>query len=294
MILVTGANGQLGKSVLYRLLKTGLPAFGLSSCSQMDVATSNSFLTVSPQLEDIMNLDVGDVSTIVHCAAAIPYGQVSAEKAAELNRKIDDNVLEFSKDRGASCIFISSTSVYGGIYDEVHEDSLAAPLTSYSLEKLRSENYFLESGVDTTVARISSPYGATKKYANVLWAFIEKACKGDDLTCFGTGARSQDFTYTSDIASFVLLALTRNENGIFNVTSGKDISMLSLAELIVNVLRSDSRITVGMVDDPDEDYRAKFSITKANRVFEWFPSVQIADGIFKIREHLLGQGIIHE
>ena len=295
MILVTGVSGQVGSSTLCLLNQAGLPVIGLSSTNRHMQNQGYIQLRAQPQLTDLNHLELGDVSTIVHCAAAIPYGDIDSSKAAELNRIMDDCVLEFAKERGASCIFLSSTSVYGMIHEEVDELAQTKPLTPYAKEKLRSEKSFLDSVVATTVVRISSPYGLTKKYSNVLWTFVDSAAKGDDLNCFGSGARSQDFTFSSDIANFVLLAQNRQENGVFNVTSGQDISMYALAELVVREFASDSKIVIGGAVDPDEEYRARFSIARAKRVFGWSPNVPLREGIRRIKEnYFANNGVEYE
>jgi nucleoside-diphosphate-sugar epimerase len=88
--------------------------------------------------------------------------------------------------------------------------------------------------------RISAPYSPMQKARTVLKVFIENALLNNDLTYFGSGMRSQDFTHSSDIANAINNAIRRwmfNEcsTEIFNISSGNSISMKGLVHLVILV-----------------------------------------------------------
>jgi len=286
VILVTGASGQIGGVIIGRLRAQGYDIVGLTTSKVTSRSKAFGFQEVGRGYVTLDSLTLESVCCVVHCAASIPFDSVSVEQAASINREIDDNILAFASRVGASCVYISSSSVYGFVNELTSEASLTAPTNSYSQQKLISERAFLKSNVPTTVMRISSPYDMKMKYKNVLWHFISNAANNRDICCFGTGSRSQDFTHVRDIAEFVLLAVDQRHNDIFNVMSGRETSMLELAKLVVKELNSKSRVNINAGVDPDEEYRAKFLVSKAKTELGWSPRIDLPEGLRLIHSEL--------
>jgi nucleoside-diphosphate-sugar epimerase len=103
---------------------------------------------------------------------------------------------------------------------------------------------------------------------------------GRDLLVYGSGNRTQDFTFASDVAEACWLAFDRNAQGVFNITGGEPVTMKGLAEVVLECAgTSGSRIVVGSVPDPQDDYRGIFSIEKARREIGFEPRVTLKEGL---------------
>jgi nucleoside-diphosphate-sugar epimerase len=114
----------------------------------------------------------------------------------------------------------------------------------------------------------------------VIQVYLEAAIQGRDLLVYGSGNRTQDFTFASDAAEACWIAFDRNAHGTFNITGGEPVTMKRLAELAVTCTGNHgSRIVVGSVIDPQDDYRGIFSIEKARRDLGFEPQVGLEDGL---------------
>jgi UDP-glucose 4-epimerase len=98
---------------------------------------------------------------------------------------------------------------------------------------------------------------------------------------YGSGERTQDFTSASDIGNAICCAVSNvDANGVFNIASGKPISMCDLAKLVIRAIAgTKSRAVPSGQPDPQEDYRAAFDISKAQRLLGWRPIVSLEEGI---------------
>ena len=182
-------------------------------------------------------------------------------------------------------IYASSSSVYGPSFDSpAREDAPTNPDNWYSEGKLLGETLMARAnercGFTTTSLRIVAPYGPEQRLRNVITIFLDAALAGRDITVHGSGERTQDFTFVSDVAEAFWLAFDRKQSGVFNVSGGNPATMKYLAELAVAcVPDSSSKILVGTVPDSQEGYRGVFSIDKARRELGFSPVVSLQEGL---------------
>ncbi len=90
----------------------------------------------------------------------------------------------------------------------------------------------------------------------------------------------QDFVFVGDVVQALWQAVLRQANGIYNIASGKPVTMLSLAESILSIL-PESRSEIVFSDQPDAQafYRGVFSIEKAKRDLAYEPKTLLRDGL---------------
>lgn len=288
-VLVTGAGGFLGRQVVRSLTPEGHHVSRILS-RQGNVeqlkGDDTLFLDLS-QAGAIENAVRDRADVVIHLAAAIPtsYMGTSAERAAEINQKIDENVFSACTSLGAGIVYASSTSVYGLSHGELKtEDRATDPVGPYAIAKLKSEEtgarLFSDNGLPFAALRINAPYGAGQRTKTVMSIFIERAIQGLPLTYHGTGSRQQDFTYVEDVAAALVNAAERRKSGTFNISGGQPISMRELAELVIAcVPGSESHAGPSGEPDPQEGATAFYSIEKARVELEWQPRFSLADGI---------------
>ncbi len=227
---------------------------------------------------------------VLHLAAERPasFAAEEVERVAEHNLAIDRAVFALAARVSARVVYASGCSVYPGrSVERVDEQAPCEPLGPYPAEKLHAEALGLEHEAAGrfvfTSLRVSAPYGPRQKARTVLQQFVRRALRGEDLTFHGSGAREQDFVHVRDVAeAFVLAAFAEapDARGIFHVASGQPITMRALAELVVaQVPGTTSRVRASGEPDPQETFRARYSIERAREVLGFAPTTKLADGL---------------
>lgn len=298
-VLITGATGFIGTNLVKKLCHMGYQVNGISKSGGMINDTLIDAADCTDQ--EPLNRYCEDKSFdgIIHLAASVPssFYDETARQSVIQNVKMTMNLLEvFRKRSGRVFVYASSTSIYG--YPErfpITEETPPQPDGFYPLGKffgeLLCQQYQREYNLTTAILRISAPYGPGMRRETVIGKFIRKALLSEDIPLYGTGTRSQDFTYIEDVVNAIVLAYESKASGIFNVSSGTSTSMKQLAEIVLSTLsKSKSNIIYSGINDPQEDYHAAFSFEKARKTFSYQPRFSLKEGLQKyveaIREEL--------
>jgi UDP-glucose 4-epimerase len=192
-------------------------------------------------------------------------------------------------------VYPSSRLVYApNLSLPVSEDSPTSPLSIYGVHKLAAEGYLLLYqrlyGLGATILRISNPYGPFQRpeenrYGIVNW-LIHEAMHSRPLSIYGDGAQLRDYVHIADVVEAMLLAgITPAAQGkIFNVGSGRAISLVKMAELII---RTAGRGTVRHLEWPADaalvetgDFVADISLIRA--CLGWTPSIPLESGVEEV------------
>lgn len=286
-VLVTGASGLIGGDAVKALHLEGFDVKGLYKTLpslELPYKTIEGNL-VSDTLLRITKAE--DFNIVVHCAAYIPKNNSDLALAAVINRKIDENVIDYAVKKKARLIYVSGTSIYGNSTVEFTEESGIDPQGEYVMAKYASEQSIQEKVQDYVTLRVSAPYGPYQRSRTVLRIFIENALRDQPLRYYGTGAREQDFTAVEDVSKAIVSCIkTPEAKGVFNIASGKPITMKSLARIVKKqVPGTKSIVEASGLADEQEGFHARFSIEKAKTVLGWSPGVSIEQGIAKWINH---------
>jgi UDP-glucose 4-epimerase len=176
----------------------------------------------------------------------------------------------------------SSSSVYGKVqylpFDEVHP---TLPVSPYGVTKLAAEHYcrvFSELyGLETVSLRYFTVYGPRMRPDLAISIFTLRALSNEPIRIFGDGTKTRDFTYIDDIVEANLLAIERG-SGSYNIGGGHHISIKDLAEAIIRVNGSTSKVvfTPPMKGDAEHTFA---DTRKANHDLGWDPKVSIEEGL---------------
>lgn len=287
-VLITGASGFLGLEVCRALAGAGHQVVAVrhrrdGTFKHPAVRWIRADLSAAGLPR---GADRSGFGAIVHLAAMLPSGTVTAEEAARVNRRIDDRVFKMAATQGATVVYASGTSVYGELREDVPVDERAepAPLGPYPLAKLEGERTGAEavrSGGGRFVAlRVCAPYGPGQAVRTVIQLFVERALAGEPLLYFGTGSREQAFTFVSDAAAAFRLALGAGE-GCYNIAGGPVITMKDLAATVAELAGRPALVQASGRPDPEEGRRARFDTGRAARELGWIPHVPLRDGLLR-------------
>lgn len=161
------------------------------------------------------------------------------------------NVLDLSKNTGVKRVFFSSSSeVYGEpVHLPQHEHT--TPLNSrlpYAVVKNVGESfcrsYQQEFGLDFTVFRFFNTYGPKQSPDFVVSRFINAAMENQNITIYGDGSQTRTFCYIDDNSEACINALKNNlfVNDVVNVGNDRAVTILELAEVIIRLTGSKSRL----------------------------------------------------
>jgi len=148
-------------------------------------------------------------------------------------------------------VLSSSAAIYGDnpIVPKV-ETMFPEPKSPYAVTKLDGEYYFKmftdEYGLATTCLRYFNVFGPRQdpksQYAAAVPIFIDRAVKNQDITIYGDGEQTRDFIFVKDVVKANVKAATSDTIGVFNVARGGRITINDLAQKIIHLTGSKSKI----------------------------------------------------
>lgn len=260
-ILVTGGAGFIGSALLKKLAEN----------PQNELVAVDNLLTGShdrlPKKDNIrfIKADVNnymEIASIFHRFRfdyVFHYAAVVGVKRTLENPVLvlEDlsgikNILNLCKNTGVKRIFFSSSSEVYGEPVELPQNEHTTPLNSrlpYAIVKNVGEaflkSYQQEFGLNYTVFRFFNTYGPLQSKDFVVSKFISAALKNQDITIYGDGSQSRTFCFVDDNVDACVSAFEQEEyiNDVVNIGSDKEYSVLELAENIIEVSNSKSKIT---------------------------------------------------
>jgi len=295
--LVTGSTGFIGSHLCERLLEKGkvmcLDNFDSSYSSQIKrkniepLIKHPNFELVEGSILDkeLLHRLFADVEYVLHDAAQTGV-RVSVEnptKTHEVNATGMLNVLKAAKDSGVHMVInASSSSVYGKVsylpFDEEHPN---VPVSPYGASKLVAEHYcqvFSElHDLKIVSLRYFTMFGPRMRPDLAINIYTGKALKNEPIEIFGDGEKTRDFTFIDNIIDANLQAMERG-NGVYNIDGGERISINRLAEMIVAILGSESKMIYS--ESVKGDAKHTWSdVNEARRDFGYEPEVGLNEGL---------------
>ncbi len=191
------------------------------------------------------------VTYVFHQAALarVPRSIDDPLSANEANITGSLSVLLAARDNSVKkVIYASSSSVYGGTPVLPQNETLPpSPLSPYALTKLAAEYYcgiFHQIyGLSTASLRYFNVYGPKQdpysQYSTVIAAFLGRVSQNLPPIIHGDGEQTRDLTYVADVVQANILAAENNAEGVFNVGSGRNVTINQLASMILKVTGKD-------------------------------------------------------
>jgi len=296
-ILITGGAGFIGSHLVEVLADNGNEVVVLDNLLRGNKIPSETFKKITLLNEDVTNLDsvlnasVG-CDMIFHFAAILGVDIVADNPMETMETEVvgTQNVVKAALQHNVSKIIYASTSgVYGhnALEKSVTEEILVDPRTSYAMAKRYNEIYLAslheEKGIDSICLRFFNVYGPRQDNRMVVPRFFEQAQKDSDITVYGTGEQTRDFTHINDtIKATLLLAERIGGFEIFNIANENELSIQELAEEIVILTKSKSNITLINAPSKRYDYEVGRRYGSSEKLFEYInykPETTIIAGL---------------
>ena len=205
------------------------------------------------------------------------------------------NVVEASETNNVKYILYASTS---GIYSHsaivknaLTEEVLVDPRTSYAMAKRYNEIYLAshheERGINVISIRFFNVYGWNQDNRMVVPRFFEQCEKGEDITVFGSGEQTRDFTYIEDTIEACCKLIGIKGSHIVNIANESEWCITELAHEIKDITGAKSKITY--LDAPKKRYdyeveRRVGSSEKLYKLTKYKPDTELKEGLQKIYE----------
>ncbi len=194
----------------------------------------------------------GNFDFVFHYAAMVGVAR-TINNPVKVLEDIDGlrNILNLSKNTGVKRVFFSSSSEVYGEPVEIPQNELTTPLNSrlpYAIVKNLGEAYLKayhqEYGLEYTIFRFFNTYGPKQSHDFVITRFINAALNNEDLLVYGDGRQTRTFCYIDDNIQAVQSIFESNTyiNDVVNIGSDQEISILQLAETIISLFGSSSKI----------------------------------------------------
>ncbi len=286
-VLVTGASGFIGKHLFNKLIDLNYNVLGVSysGCEIGGHKIVHADVTNRKSLEGVFKNNHFEI--VFHLAAAIPKNPKDSEIKEYLSVNIEGvyNLLELCRKYSIKkVVYSSSESVYNRkmtVLPANEKDS--GPENIYGISKLAGENlcemFQRSCGLKTVSLRYSSVFGEGQGLSSILPIFLNKALKNEDMAVFGTGERTQDFIYVKDVVEADIKAAFSKAEGIYNIGSGKEISVIALAKTIKKIFfESRSGIVHKRIESEDKS-RFVLDITKAKKELGFSPEYTLETGL---------------
>jgi len=297
-IIVTGGSGFIGSNLVRKLSHTGNSVIVIDDLSTgnfiniEDLEKSGKIEFIKGSITDIglLHENFKGIDYVFHQAAIPSVPRSVKDPIGTNNANINGtlNVLIACKENNIKkVVCASSSSAYGNTPTlPKKENMLPQPLSPYAVAKLTGEYYcqaFTEVfGLKSASLRYFNVYGPRQnpesEYAAVIPKFVSRVLTDKRPIVYGDGEQTRDFTYVEDVVNANILAAESQATGVFNIGSGKNISINSLARLIMelcgkNLELEHSDPALGDVKDSLAD------ISKAAEKFGYTPNFDLTKGL---------------
>jgi len=297
-ILVTGGAGFLGSHLCDRLVAAGhdvicLDNFFTSQKSNIQHLLGRpNFELVRHDVTHPMWLEVDEIYNLA-CPAAPGHYQFNPIKTIKTSVMGAINVLGLAKRVRAKVFHASTSEVYGDPtvhpQPETYRGNVnpIGPRACYDEGKRCAEtlmfDYHRQNGVRIRVVRIFNTYGPRMHPydGRVVSNFIRQAIAGEDITIYGDGAQTRSFCYVDDLIDG-FLAMMRDDNdhvGPINLGNPGEFTIRELAEMVVELSGSKSRIILERPLPADDPMQRQPDIALAKSRLNWQPKVPLREGL---------------
>lgn len=293
-VLVTGALGFIGSNLTERLVREGHEVTALDN---MHTGSEENVSAIKNKIK-IIKADAGDIGKtsekfdVIFHEGVYSSSPMYKENPHLTAKAIDEwvSILEYSRKNNTKIVYASSSSLYNG-NKPPHKEDMPIFITDfytegrYAMERL-AKLYGELYGVCSVGLRYFSVYGPHErskgKYANLITQFLWEMKAGRQPVILGDGSQTRDFIYVDDVVEANLLALKYGKTDVFNVGTGKSISLKDMAALLARKLG----VSIAPKYEPNKirNYvqHTQADTTKVASLLGFRARISLEDGITKL------------
>ena len=300
-ILVTGGAGFIGSHLCKRLIGEGHKVLCLdnfftgSEANITHLASNSRFERIEHDIINPYYRDGIDEIYNLACPASPIHYQYNAIKTVKTSVMGAINMLGLAKRVGAKILQASTSEVYGD--PTVHPQPEAYwgnvnPIgirSCYDEGKRCAETLFMDyhrqNNVRVKIIRIFNTYGPNMRPddGRVISNFIVQALKNQDITIYGDGTQTRSFQYVDDLVEGMVRTMrTGNDfTGPINIGNPNEFTILQLAEKVIGLTGSSSRLIFKPLPSDDPRQRQPDIKLAYEKLNGWQPSVELEEGLRK-------------
>ncbi len=298
--LITGGAGFLGSHLCDYLIEKGHEVICIDNLSTGNMENISHLLGhkrfsfIQYDVTNYLHVD-GELHNILHFASpaspidylrmpiqTLKVGSLGTHKALglALSKKARFLLASTSECYGDPLVHPQTEDYWGnvnpvgprGVYDEAKRFAESMTMA-----------YHRYHGVETRIVRIFNTYGPRMRLEDgrALPAFMGQGLRGEDLTVFGDGTQTRSFCYVDDLVEGIFRLLSSEEGYPVNLGNPDEITLLELANRILGVTGSKSRIAYRPLPEDDPKLRRP-DIGKARRLLGWEPRVSLDEGLQRV------------
>lgn len=298
--LVTGGAGFIGSHLADRLIEEGHEVTvvdNLSTGKKENInkrARFHKMDILSPRLEGLFKKERFDI--VSHHAAQIDVRRSVEDPIfdAQVNILGFLNILENAVRFGTKFLVLASSG--GTVYGEQRffpatEEHPTYPISPYGVTKLTSEQYLYyyrkSYGLRYSVLRYANVYGPRQDpfgEAGVVAIFAQKMLMDGQPVINGNGMQTRDYVFVDDVVDANMAVITKKAEDVFNVGTGREISVNTLFDLLKQVIGLDLKAAYGPAKKGEQS-RSLLDPTKLKTVLDWEPRVDLEEGLRRTVEY---------
>jgi dTDP-glucose 4,6-dehydratase len=302
-ILITGGAGFLGSHLCDRFLAEGNQVIAMDNLitgttrNIEHLAGRDDFLFIKHDVTNYIYVE-GPLDAILHFASPaspIDYLELPIQ-TLKVGALGTHKALGLAMAKKARFLLASTSEVYGdplrhpqqedywgnvnpigprGVYDEAKRFAEALTMA-----------YHRAHGVETRIVRIFNTYGPRMRLddGRVVPNFVGQALRDEPLTVYGDGSQTRSFCYVDDLIEGIYRLLLSDEVEPVNVGNPAEMAILDFAQLVNRLTGNKAGIIYEDYRIPDDPQVRQPDISKARRVLNWEPQVDLEEGLQKTIE----------
>lgn len=300
--LITGGAGFIGSHLVSKIIGNAEKIIVLDNLLTGSEKNINKYFDLSNFQfisHDIQNHydPEENIDCVIHlasCASPVAYSEnpINTLKSGSIGTI---NSLGIARKYNSSFLLASTSEIYGDPkISPQHEEywgnvNPVGPRSMYDESKRFAEAatqaYITEYKLNAKIVRIFNTYGPNMKLddGRVVTNFIVQALKNKDITVFGKGLQTRSFSYVDDTVNGIMLASSYKEPDIFNIGNDNEITINQLAQTIIDITNTKSKIIYK--DLPKDDpLQRKPDLSKSKDLLNYEPVIGLEKGLEKTIE----------
>ena len=299
-ILVTGGAGFIGSHLCDRLIKEGNEVICLDNyftgtkSNIVHLLNNPYFELVRHDVTHPYFVEVDEIYNLACPASPIHY-QYNSIKTIKTSVMGAINMLGIAKRTKAKILQASTSEVYGDPLVHPQPESYWGNVNPIGIRSCYDEgkrcaeslflNYHRQNNVNIKIIRIFNTYGPRMNPhdGRVVSNFIVQALKNEPITIFGDGTQTRSFQYVDDLLEgMIRMMATGNEfSGPVNIGNPNEFSMLELAQEVLDITGSKSKLIYQPLPEDDPTQRKPDISLAKEKLNNWEPQVQLPQGLEK-------------